>query len=50
MTLRGNFDRAGKSHARKELAGKTALGASILSAEKYAQKWFSGESDRHVSR
>jgi hypothetical protein len=37
------FDRTGKRVARKQLSGKEVSGASILSAEKDAQKWFASK-------
>ncbi|HEY7322582.1 MAG TPA: hypothetical protein VIE89_33880 [Candidatus Binatia bacterium] len=37
------FDRTGKRVARKQLFGKEVSGASILSAEKDAQKWFASK-------
>lgn len=37
------FDRAGNGLARKRLFGKEVSGASILSAEKDAQKWFASK-------
>jgi hypothetical protein len=37
------FDRSGQRLARKELSGKEVSGASILSAEKDAQKWFASK-------
>ena len=37
------YDRTGKNLARKQLSGKDVSGASILSAEKDAQKWFAAK-------
>jgi hypothetical protein len=37
------FDRSGKELARKQISGKELSGASILSAEKDAQKWFAAK-------
>jgi hypothetical protein len=37
------FDRTGQRLAHKELSGKEVSGASILSAEKDAQKWFASK-------
>lgn len=37
------FDRTGNELARKQISGKEVSGASILSAEKDAQKWFASK-------
>lgn len=37
------YDRTGKNLAHKQLSGKDVSGASILSAEKDAQKWFAAK-------
>jgi hypothetical protein len=37
------FDRDGKGLARQQISGKEVSGASILSAEKDAQKWFAAK-------